>query len=136
MLAIPLGRVLIVDDSKPLLANLRFVLELEGFDVSTAQGGVEGLKELAAHEFDAVLMDCRMPDIEGPEVCRRVRRSEGPSQDTPIIGMSIDGPGRWADRCRDAGMDDFIQKTGDIDRLVETLNTFIDHDDGDRNSGH
>jgi CheY-like chemotaxis protein len=119
------NRVLIVDDSLPFRESLEIVLELEGFEVSSAGGGMEGLRVLTSQKFDAVLLDCRMPDIEGPEVCRRVRQGEGPNHSTPIIAMSISSKSRWEKKCEEAGTNAFIEKSGDIDSLIDTLRNHI-----------
>ena len=66
-------RILIVDDDRSLRDALRRTLTLGGYEAETAQGGQEALTKVAKHLPDAVVLDVGMPDIDGLEVCRRLR---------------------------------------------------------------
>src|SRR4029079_591762 len=65
--------ILIVEDDGDLLEVLKFVLEDEGYRVSTAKGGAEALSASSSEEFSLVLLDVSMPDMSGIEVARRLR---------------------------------------------------------------
>lgn len=60
--------ILLVDDTEPLLLSMKMLLESFGYSVVTATGGVEGLRKMRSGDFDAVLLDYRMPDLNGLEV--------------------------------------------------------------------
>ena len=70
-------RILVVDDERAVRESLRRALELEGYDVDLAETGEEALDRLESgqHEPDAVVLDALMPEVDGPEVCRRLRRA-------------------------------------------------------------
>src|SRR6266550_1857298 len=107
-------RILVVDDDRSLRDALRRALTLGGYEVRIAEGGQQGLTELATAEPDAVVLDVAMPDIDGLEVCRRVRAS---GNRVPILMLTardavsdrIDG--------LDAGADDYLVKPFDIGEL-------------------
>ncbi len=69
-------RILVVDDETSILDSLRILLKGEGFDVTVAQGGKEGLAQLASGEFDLVLTDIRMPGTTGLDILRASRESD------------------------------------------------------------
>src|ERR671938_1503307 len=67
-------RVLVVEDDRSVLDALRRALTLGGYEVRCAEGGEEGLTAVATAAPDAVVLDLGMPDLDGLEVCRRLRR--------------------------------------------------------------
>ena len=69
------GRVLVVDDDPDVRDAVETALELEGHSVTTATDGLAALKRLGQVEFDAVVLDVLMPNMDGFEVCRRLRAS-------------------------------------------------------------
>ncbi len=70
------GRVLVVDDDPDVRDAVETALELEGHKVTTATDGLAALKSLGQAEFDAVVLDVLMPNLDGFEVCRRLRAAE------------------------------------------------------------
>jgi len=72
-----LTRVLVVDDEEDITFLLGSALRHFGFDVTTAATGRQGLDAVRAGEFDLVLLDVMLPDLDGFEVCRRLRRGAG-----------------------------------------------------------
>src|SRR3990170_1998013 len=68
-----LMRILVVDDDRSLRDALRRALTLGDYEVALAEGGQEGLTKIATQAPDAVVLDIGMPDIDGLEVCRRLR---------------------------------------------------------------
>jgi PAS domain S-box-containing protein len=83
-------RVLVVDDNGANRELARAVLEAFGAEVTLAPGGAAALDELAALPFDLVLLDLRMPDLDGPEVLRRLRATPGPNQSVPALAFTAD----------------------------------------------
>ena len=73
MAASPIRHILIVEDDGDLLEVLKFVLEDEGYLVSTAERGAEALSVASSKEFSLVLLDVSMPDMSGIEVAKRLR---------------------------------------------------------------
>ena len=78
-------RILLIDDNKHGLVARRTVLEQQGHKVTVAAGGQEGLDQFAAHPFDLVVTDYRMPEVNGQQVIRKIRQQ---SPQTPIVLLS------------------------------------------------
>ena len=74
--------MLVVDDDPDLRAAVETALELEGHSVTTADDGLGALKRLGLTEFDAVVLDVLMPNLDGFEVCRRLRAA---GNRTPVL---------------------------------------------------
>ena len=99
-------KVLLIDDDPDLLELLRFLFSQASYQVFTAGCGLEGLRQFYAHSPDLVILDVMMPDLDGWEVCRRIRQlSDVPlilltalEQDTAVVGGL------------DCGADDYITK--------------------------
>ena len=73
-------RLLVVDDDRAVRESLRRALTLEGYDVELAEDGVDGLARFAGASPDAVVLDVAMPNVDGIEMCRRLR-SDGSAYD-------------------------------------------------------
>ena len=70
----PVLRVIVIDDNEAHASGLAELLELSGFEATYATNGRSGLERLSGDAVDAVLLDVHLPDIDGYEVCRRIRR--------------------------------------------------------------
>ncbi len=99
-------RVLVVDDDPPSVKMISFLLQEEGYDVVTASSGPEALRLVDEAAPDLVILDVMMPNMDGLEVCQRIRRRS----DLPIIFLSAKG--ETADRIAglDLGADDYLPK--------------------------
>ena len=86
----PGSRVLVVDDNAGNRELVRSVLEAVGVEVAEAVDGEAGVAAASAASFDAILMDLRMPRLDGVAAARRIRAEEGPSARSPIIAFSAD----------------------------------------------
>ena len=104
-----IGTVLVVDDNAENRALAKATLEDEGFLVELAAGGEEALANFARTRADCVLLDIRMPGMDGTEVCRRLRQLPG-GEDVPILFVTAQRDVDTFDRARDAGGDDFMTK--------------------------
>jgi two-component system response regulator MprA len=121
-------RLLVVDDDRGLRDVLRRALTLSGYDVRVAESGAGALAEVAASVPDAVVLDIGLPDIDGLDVCRLLRR-EG--NRVPVLMLTardavsdrIDG--------LDAGADDYLIKPFDVDELRARLRALLRRSGGD-----
>ena len=104
---------------------LRFYWKWRAFSVETAAGGIEALEKSRKNDFDLVLLDCRMPDLGGLEVTRRIRQRDSQSGRVPILGISVDDRRQWEDACLEAGMDGFVPKSEDFDRILEKIHRLL-----------
>jgi signal transduction histidine kinase/CheY-like chemotaxis protein len=123
------AQVLVVEDS-PVnrLVTVR-VLERCGFRVHVVNDGREALEALSTQVYDAVLMDCQMPDVDGYEATRELRRREGDTRHTPVIAMTAHAMTGDRERCLDAGMDDYVTKPVRSQMLVEVLQRWVGDSD-------
>jgi two-component system KDP operon response regulator KdpE len=101
-----MARVLVIDDDPALLKALRLGLKAGGHDVVTAATGESGLTQVAAAAPDVVIVDLGLPDIDGIEVCRRIREWSA----VPILVLSAVEEERRKVAALDAGADDYVTK--------------------------
>jgi CheY-like chemotaxis protein len=95
-------RVFVVDDNPVNRELARKVLEAAGAEVSEASGGLEAVERLSQFPVDVVLMDLRMPGMDGHRTLARLRRDPGPNQDIPVLAFTAD-----ADLAGDGDLDAF-----------------------------
>jgi two-component system response regulator MprA len=115
-------RILVVDDERAVRGSVRRALALEGYTVTEAGGGQEALDELKARAMDAVVLDVLMPDLDGLEVCRRLRVA---GDRVPILMLTArEGV---ADRVAglDAGADDYLVKPFALEELLARLRALL-----------
>lgn len=82
--------ILVTDDEPALLKSVRERLELEGYNVLTAQSAEQALETLKRFSPDLLVVDLRLPGMSGLDLCREVRASDGPSRLAPILFLTTD----------------------------------------------
>jgi two-component system response regulator MprA len=117
-----LVRVLVVDDERPVREALARALRFEGYDVDVAADGGEALGRLASSTTDALVLDVLMPELDGLEVCRRLRAS---GDDTPILLLTARDAVPDRVRGLDAGADDYLVKPFALDELFARLRALL-----------
>jgi two-component system KDP operon response regulator KdpE len=109
--------VLVVDDEPQILRALRTTLRGAGYEVETAATAAEALASAAARPPGAVILDLVLPDGDGTDVCRELRRWS----DAPVIVLSAVGEERQKITALDAGADDYVTKPFSVDELLARL---------------
>jgi signal transduction histidine kinase/CheY-like chemotaxis protein len=104
------------------------LLERGGFRVCAVSDGREALDALDAGHFDAVLMDCQLPEVDGYAVTRELRRREADGHHTPVIAMTAHAMDGDRERCLQAGMDDHLTKPVRAQALNDALRRWIDQE--------
>jgi two-component system nitrogen regulation response regulator NtrX len=110
--------LLVVDDDPAIRASLRGVLEDEGHAVAEAASGEDGLRALEGQRFDAVLLDIRLPGLDGLDALIRFREL---APDTAVVMVTGEATTRNAFRAAQRGAYDFIEKPPDPERLLDVL---------------
>ncbi len=120
-------KVLLVDDNSVNQKLTQRQLTRLGSEVTQAWNGVEALEQLRRRRFDAVLMDCQMPALDGYETTRRLRDPANGVLDpgVPVIALTAHALAGDRDRCLEAGMDDYLSKPIDAARLEAMLRAII-----------
>ena len=97
------------------------LLERIGTRADIAGNGIEALELLKTLPYDFVFMDCQMPEMDGYEATSRLRQMEGPNQHVRVIALTADAISSCRERCREAGMNDFIAKPVKLDDFIQIL---------------
>jgi two-component system, sensor histidine kinase len=118
-------RILVVDDMETNRFLLEVFLRRHGFDPLLASGGEEAVRLALDENFDAILMDLQMPDIDGYTATRRIRAAETAGRHTPIIALTASLGKETRDKCLDAGMDEHLTKPLDLRKFKLLLNAFL-----------
>jgi CheY-like chemotaxis protein len=119
-------RVLLAEDN-PINALLaRTLLTKAGCVVTGAQDGEEAVAVAAAAAFDLILLDIRMPRLDGFEAAKRIRAGGGPSASAPMVALTADAGEEERAHAAKAGMDDFITKPIDANRLLQVAARFTE----------
>ena len=118
------GHVLIAEDNavNQMLAQ-RLVTSL-GLTAEVVPNGAAALQAIAGRDFQVVLMDCQMPDVDGYEATRRLRRDPATAT-IPIIAMTANAMKGDRELCLAAGMNDYVSKPIRLDRLREVLSRYL-----------
>jgi CheY-like chemotaxis protein len=118
----PIGaKVLLVEDDKINQVVARKLLEIFGCRVEVAGDGREAVALAATTPYDIVLMDARMPVMDGYEATQEIRRAEGPNRETPIIALTAHVLQGAREKCLEAGMNDYLPKPLDPKSVRTTL---------------
>jgi len=117
-----LGSVLIIDDEAAIRESLQTLLELEGYEVDTANDGEEGLSRLAERPYDLVLLDFAMPVRNGIEVLQEIRERDS---DLAVIMITAYGTVENAVNAMQSGATNFIQKPWDNEKLLADVRTAV-----------
>ncbi len=118
------SRILVVDDiamNRDITASF---LGPAGHEVTVADGGSEAVSLASSQNFDVVFMDVQMPEVDGLEATRRIRRIPGPRGKVPIIALTAQAFGEQIERCYAAGMDAHLTKPFKQDALLALLDRF------------
>lgn len=115
-------RILCVEDDKDSLELLQFLLGNEGFQVVSCATSKEALRLAGRDKFSAIVLDHRLADISGVEICRQIRAYD---KQTPIIFYSGSAYPKDREAGLGAGADDYLVKPDDLERIAETIKRLV-----------
>ncbi len=115
-------RVLVIDDETAIREAIRMTLEYEGYRVDEARGGQDGLDKATKTAYDAILLDIKMPVLDGMEVLENLKEQRVP---TPVIMVSGHGDISTAVECTKRGAYDFLEKPLNRDKLLLSVRNAV-----------
>ncbi|MDA8071103.1 MAG: response regulator transcription factor [Actinomycetota bacterium] len=118
-----MARLLVVDDDPALVKVLRISLTARGDEVVVARTGADALQQAASLRPDVVILDLGLPDVDGVEVCRRIRQWS----EMPIVVLSAAGDEQRKVSSLDAGADDYVTKPFGMAELQARLRVALRH---------
>lgn len=118
-------KILLVDDEKEFLSLLKETLEARGFEVITANNSVECGMELATEPPALILMDLKMPGIDGFQACEAIKRNPV-TKEIPIIVVSALSDESDIKRARKAGVADYFVKPVDMGKLIKKIKEILE----------
>lgn len=134
-------RILVADDHEINRRAVQLVLAPTGAIITAVVNGAQAVEAASREAFDVIVMDVRMPEMDGREATRRIRAMDGPNRHVPIIAVTADTEADDKTACRDAGMTAFVGKPIDpvklLNTVIEAVNSAVDAadeaDDAGRN---
>ncbi|MBK8348292.1 MAG: sigma-54-dependent Fis family transcriptional regulator [Saprospiraceae bacterium] len=118
-----MAKILIVDDDKSIRKTLKDILEFEKYEIDEAVDGLECIVKIKQNTYDVIIMDVKMPRMDGMEAIEKVQHI---TPDTPVVMISGHGNIDTAVEAVKKGAFDFIQKPPDLNRLLITLRNALD----------
>jgi CheY-like chemotaxis protein len=117
--------VLVVDDNPVNQRVAVKLLERLGLRIDVAGNGLEAVRMVRERPYDAVFMDCQMPEMDGYAATREIRRAEKAGQHVAIIAMTAEALAGAREQCVSAGMDDYIAKPVKLADLAAATQTWL-----------
>jgi len=113
--------ILVVDDNRVNQKVVLRILKKAGYNADSVSNGKEAIAALAMNDYDMVLMDVQMPEMDGFETTRFIRQSQSIKNRLPVIAMTAHAMKGDRDLCIEAGMDDYISKPVQIQTLIDII---------------
>ncbi len=114
-------RILVVDDERSLVKGLKYALEKEGYEIAVAYDGREALALVGKHSVDLIILDLMLPEVDGLEVCRRIRQE----MNTPIIMLTAKDDDVDKIVGLEVGADDYLTKPFNVRELIARIRAVL-----------
>ncbi|MGG4395631.1 response regulator transcription factor [Paenibacillus thiaminolyticus] len=114
--------IMVVDDDEKITSMLRRGLVFEGYEVRTATNGSEGLREMMIREPDLLILDVMMPEVDGWEVCRRLREA---GSSVPVLMLTAKDEVQDRVHGLDLGADDYLVKPFALEELLARVRALL-----------
>ncbi len=118
-------RVLVAEDNRTNQKIVKRMLEQLGCVVDIVGDGLAAVEAAAAKDYDVVLMDCQMPELDGYDATRAIRHNQGAARRTPIVALTASAMREDKARCLEAGMDAHVAKPFSRDDLAAALSRSV-----------
>jgi CheY-like chemotaxis protein len=118
-------RILVAEDNPVNRMVITRLLRLLGYEADIVDDGLQAAASWRQGHYDLVLTDCHMPEMDGFALARLIRAEEAPEQRTPIVAFTAAATSDEVRECHEAGMDDFLPKPVDLERLKAALSRWL-----------
>jgi len=120
----PKSRILLVDDEPDIVETVAFMLQTRNYSVSIASGGLEGIEKAKNEHPDLILLDIMMPDMNGYDVCMKLKADVG-TKDIPVIMLTAKSESEAVLKSHSLGADDYVVKPFSLPTLLSKLKKFL-----------
>ncbi|MEO8706524.1 MAG: response regulator transcription factor [Kofleriaceae bacterium] len=124
-------KILVVEDDPSIRLGLEDTLIAKGYEVDVVGRGIDGAEAAISGNYDLVVLDVMLPDIDGFEVCRRIRNSKGATRSLPVIILSARGAELDRVRGLELGADDYVTKPFSLMELLARVASVLRRAKGD-----
>ena len=121
-------RILLVEDDEILVNLLTKSLNARNYSIDTVGDGIQAWEYLSSIDYDLIIMDVLLPNLDGVSLCRRLRADQN---DTPILILTAQNHSQAKVRGLDAGADDYLAKPFDIEELLARIRALLRRRGGD-----
>ena len=121
----PRNRILLVDDEPDIVETVSFMLQSCNYQVSIASGGQEGIEKAQKERPDLLLLDIMMPDVDGYDVCMKLKSDED-TRNIPIIMLTAKGDSKAVLKAHSLRADDYVVKPFSLPTLLSKMKKFLD----------
>jgi len=118
-------RILVADDEIHIRTLLKITLEMVGYEVDVAADGQEALERIAVQVPDLILLDIKMPKLNGWQVCEKIKNDDK-TRSVPIIMVTAFGQKEARQRSFDLGADEFISKPFETPALLDAVKKLLE----------
>jgi len=119
------AKILVVEDNVINQKVVMKMLQKKGYVCDLAINGEEAFNMWIDHQYDLILMDCQMPVLDGYDATRKIRGAEKIKQHVKIVAMTAYALEGDRDKCLQSGMDDYLTKPIDFEKLIEIIEDLI-----------
>lgn len=117
-------KILVVDDDKTTRKMVSLILKSKGYEVVTAENGMDGLQKLGLEQINLILTDMNMPYMDGIEFTKQVRTNPEIAH-IPIVMLTTEADEEEKQRAFKAGVDDYLVKPATAEQIVESMKKII-----------
>ncbi len=118
-------KILIVDDDKTTRKLLSLYLKSKGYDIVTAENGLDAMEKLGAGDVNLIVTDMNMPYMDGIELTKTLKAADSSSQGIPIIMVTTEADSDEREKALGAGVDDYLVKPTNADQISESVKRIL-----------
>ncbi len=118
-------KILIVDDDKTTRKLLSLYLKSKGYDIITAENGLDAIEKLGAGDINLIVTDMNMPYMDGIELTKTLRAAGSSSQGIPIIMVTTEADDDEREKALGAGVDDYLVKPTNADQISDSVKRIL-----------